>query len=134
MKLKTQMKTNNCGELNLNHVNQEVTLSGWVSTVRDLGGILFIELRDRSGFFQIVANLQINPDVHKSLEKVRSEYVITVKGKVTRRPEETYNEKYPTGQVEMYPDSVKILSESKVLPFVLAVFSFLLYCILRSVR
>ena len=107
------MKTNNCGELNLSFENQEVTLSGWVSTVRDLGGILFIELRDRSGFFQIVANPQVNPEVHKILEKVRSEYVITAKGKVTKRPEETYNEKYPTGQVEMYPTSVEILSESK---------------------
>ena len=117
--IKTKMKDHNCGELNLNNINEEVTLSGWVSTVRDLGGILFIELRDRSGFFQLVANPQINPDVHKVFEKVRSEYVITVKGKVTRRPEETYNEKYATGQVEMYPESVEILSESKVLPFVL---------------
>ena len=105
--------------MNLALENQEVVLSGWVSTVRDLGGILFIELRDRSGFFQIVVNPQVNPEVHKVLEKVRSEYVITAKGKVTRRPEETYNEKYPTGQVEMYPESVEILSESKVLPFVL---------------
>ena len=117
--LVTKMKTHNCGELNLNYVNEEVTLSGWVSCVRDLGGILFIELRDRSGFFQIVANPQINPQVHKVLEKVRSEYVITAKGKVTKRPEETYNEKYATGQVEMYPESVEILSEAKVLPFVL---------------
>ena len=117
--MKTRMKTNNCGELNLSNLNEEVTLSGWVSTVRDLGGILFIELRDRSGFFQLVANPQVNPDVHKVFEKVRSEYVIMVKGKVTKRPEETYNEKYPTGQVEMYPESVEILAESKVLPFVL---------------
>ncbi len=117
--LVTKMKSHNCGELNLNNINQEVTLSGWVACVRDLGGILFVELRDRSGFFQIVANPQINPQVHSVLEKVRSEYVITVKGKVTRRPEETYNEKYATGQVEMYPESVEILSESKVLPFVL---------------
>lgn len=115
----TKMKSHNCGELNLNNINQEVTLSGWVACVRDLGGILFVELRDRSGFFQIVANPQINPQVHKVLEKVRSEYVITVKGKVTRRPEETYNEKYATGQVEMYPESIEVLSESKVLPFVL---------------
>ena len=105
--------------MNLALENQEVVLSGWVSTVRDLGGILFIELRDRSGFFQIVANPQVNPEVHKVLERVRSEYVITARGKVTKRPEETYNEKYPTGQVEMYPESVEILSESKVLPFVL---------------
>ena len=118
-KLKTRMKSNNCGELNLSNLNEEVTLSGWVSTVRDLGGILFIELRDRSGFFQLVANPQINPEVHKAFEKIRSEYVIMVKGKVTKRPEETYNEKYPTGQVEMYPESVEVLAESKVLPFVL---------------
>ena len=108
--MKTRMKTNNCGELNLSNLNEEITLSGWVSTVRDLGGILFIELRDRSGFFQLVANPQVNPEVHKIFEKVRSEYVIMVKGKVTKRPEETYNEKYPTGQVEMYPESVEILA------------------------
>ncbi|MBO7672544.1 aspartate--tRNA ligase [bacterium] len=113
------MKTRNCGELNLNNIGEEVTLSGWASTIRDLGGILFVELRDRSGFFQIVANPQINPEVHKVLEHVRTEYVLTVKGKISRRPEETYNEKYPTGQVEMYPETIEILSESKVLPFVL---------------
>lgn len=108
-----------CGELNLNNLDQEVTLCGWVSTVRDLGGILFIELRDRSGFFQLVANPQINPQVHEIFSKLRSEYVIQARGKVSRRPEETYNDKYPTGQVEMYPEGVNILSESKVLPFVL---------------
>ena len=89
----TKMKDHNCGELNLNSIDKEVTLSGWVSTIRDLGGILFIELRDRSGHFQLVANPQINPDVHQVFSKVRSEYVITVKGKVSKRPEETYNEK-----------------------------------------
>ena len=117
--IKTMFKDHECGKLNLANVNETVVLSGWVSTVRDLGGILFVELRDRSGFFQIVANPQINPQVHKVLEQVRTEYVIKVSGKVTKRPEETYNEKYPTGQVEMYPESVEILSESKVLPFVL---------------
>ena len=115
----TKLKNHNCGELNLNNLNEEVTLSGWASTIRDLGGILFVELRDRTGFFQLVANPQINPQVHKVFEKLRSEYVICVKGKVTRRPEETYNEKYATGQVEMYPESVEILSEAKTLPFVL---------------
>ena len=117
--MKTSMKSMSCGELNLSNLDQEVTLCGWVSTVRDLGGILFIELRDRSGFFQLVANPQINPEVHEIFSRLRSEYVIQAKGKVSRRPEETYNDKYPTGQVEMYPDSVNILSESKVLPFVL---------------
>ena len=113
------MKNKECGTLNLSNIDEEITLSGWVSTIRDLGGILFIELRDRSGFFQLVANPQINPDVHKAFEKIKSEYVITVKGKVSKRPEETYNEKYPTGQVEMYPDYVEVLSEAKTLPFVL---------------
>ncbi|MFI3300921.1 MAG: aspartate--tRNA ligase [Candidatus Gastranaerophilales bacterium] len=117
--IKTKLKDHNCGELNLANIGEEITFSGWVSTVRDLGGILFIELRDRSGLFQLVTNPQINPDVHKIVEKIRSEFVITVKGKITRRPEETYNEKHATGQVEMYPDFVEVLSEAKVLPFIL---------------
>ena len=117
--IKTKFKDHECGKLNLTNVDQQVTLSGWVSTIRDLGGILFVELRDRSGFFQIVANPQINPQIHKVLETVKTEYVITVSGKVSKRPEETYNEKYPTGQVEMYPETIEVLSESKVLPFVL---------------
>ena len=117
--IKTNYKDHECGKLNLSNVGQTVTLSGWVSTIRDLGGILFVELRDRSGFFQIVANPQINPEIHKVLEKVRSEYVIKVSGEISKRPEETYNEKYPTGQVEMYPKSIEVLSEAKTLPFVL---------------
>lgn len=117
--IKTKFKDHECGKLNLSNVDETITLSGWVSTIRDLGGILFVELRDRSGFFQIVANPQINPQIHKVLEHVKTEYVITVSGKVSKRPEETYNEKYPTGQVEMYPESIEILSESKVLPFIL---------------
>lgn len=117
--IQTKYKTNNCGELNLNNLNQEITLSGWVACVRDLGGIIFIELRDRTGLFQLVSDPQINPHVHSTFEKLRNEFVVTVKGKVTRRPEETYNEKYATGQVEMYPDFIEILSEAKVLPFTL---------------
>lgn len=118
-KMKTKYKSNNCGELNLNNINEEVTLSGWASCVRDLGGMIFIEIRDRSGLFQLVSDPQANPEVHKIFEGIKTEYVITVKGKITRRPEETYNEKYATGQVEMYPSSVEILSEAKVLPFAL---------------
>ena len=117
--MQLRMKTNNCGELNLSNLNQEVTLSGWVDCVRDLGGMIFIELRDRTGFFQLVSDPQKNPEIHKVFEKVRSEYVITIKGKVTRRPEETYNDKLPTGQVEVYPDFVEVLSEAKPVPFVL---------------
>lgn len=117
--MQTKYKSNNGGELNLDNLNQEVTLSGWVACVRDLGGIIFVELRDRTGLFQLVSDPQINPQVHSTFEKLRSEFVVTVKGKVTRRPEETYNEKYVTGQVEMYPEFIEILSEAKVLPFTL---------------
>lgn len=117
--MQTKFKSNNCGELNLNNLNQEVTLSGWVACVRDLGGIIFVELRDRTGFFQLVSDPQVNPEAHKTFEKLKTEFVVTVKGKVTRRPEETYNEKYATGQVEMYPESIEVLSEAKVLPFAL---------------
>lgn len=115
--MQTKYKSNNCGELNLDNLNQEITLSGWVSCVRDLGGIIFVELRDRTGLFQLVSDPQVNPQVHKTFEKLRDEFVVTVKGKITRRPEETYNEKHATGQVEMYPEFIEILSESKVLPF-----------------
>ena len=117
--LTTKIKSKNCGELNLNNIGEEVTLSGWAAVIRDIGGIIFIELRDRSGFFQIVANPQVNPDVHNIFAKVKTESVITIRGKVTRRPEETYNEKYATGQVEMYPEHVEILSLAQALPFVL---------------
>lgn len=117
--IQTKYKSSDCGVLNLDNLNQEVTLSGWIACVRDLGGIIFVELRDRTGLFQLVSDPQINPQVHKTFEKLRDEYVVTVKGKITRRPEETYNEKYATGQVEMYPESIEILSESKVLPFML---------------
>ena len=102
-KLKTSMKSTNCGELNLNNLDKELTLCGWVSTVRDLGGILFIELRDRSGFFQLVANPQINPQVHEVFSKLKSEYVIQVHGRVSKRPEETYNENILQDRLKCIP-------------------------------
>ena len=82
--IKTKFKDHECGKLNLANIDETVTLSGWVSCIRDLGGILFVELRDRSGFFQIVANPQINPQIHKVLEHVKTEYVIKVSGKVSK--------------------------------------------------
>ena len=117
--MKIKLKSHNCGELTAKNIGDEVTLSGWVSTVRDLGGIIFVELRDRTGFFQLVADPQINPDVHAVFSKVKTESVINIKGKVTMKPEETYNDKLPTGEVETYPTYVQVLSEAKTLPFVL---------------
>ena len=117
--MKTALKSHNCGQITAKNIGEEVTLSGWVSCVRDLGGIIFVELRDRTGFFQLVADPQINPDIHNIFSKLKTESVSTVKGKVTMRPEETYNDKLPTGEVETYATYAKILSESKTLPFVL---------------
>ncbi len=117
--IKLSMKTNNCGEITLKDENKEMTLCGWVATIRDLGGIIFIELRDRSGLFQLVADPQINKNVHDVFSTLKNEYVIKIKGVVSKRPDETYNEKLPTGEVEIYPNDVEILSKAKLLPFLL---------------
>ncbi len=108
-----------CTELNETHIGKETTLAGWASTIRDLGGIIFVELRDKTGLFQLVADPQVNPQVHEVLSKVKSEYVIQVTGKVSKRPDETINNKLKTGTIEMYPAEVKILSSAQTLPFVL---------------
>ena len=116
-KLQTSMKTNYNEDLTIDDIGKTVTLAGWVSAVRDLGGIIFVELRDRSGFFQVVADPQINPDVHAVFSKLKDEYVIQVTGKITKRPPETYNPVLATGEIEIYPTDVNIISEAKLLPF-----------------
>ena len=116
-KLQTSMKTNYNEDLTIDDIGKIVTLAGWVSAVRDLGGIIFVELRDRSGFFQVVADPQINPEVHAVFSKLKDEYVIQVTGKITKRPPETYNPVLATGEIEIYPTDVKIISEAKLLPF-----------------
>lgn len=116
-KLQTSMKTNYNEDLTIDDIGKTVTLAGWVSAVRDLGGIIFVELRDRSGFFQVVADPQINPEVHAVFSKLKDEYVIQVTGKITKRPPETYNPVLATGEIEIYPTDVNIISEAKLLPF-----------------
>ncbi len=112
-------KKQSCTDLNENFIGQVAVLAGWASTIRDLGGIIFVELRDKTGLFQLVADPQINPEVHKILSKIKPEYVIQVKGKVSKRPDDTINDKLKTGTIEIYPDEVKILSAAQTLPFVL---------------
>ena len=112
-------KKQSCTEINENWIGKEAVLAGWASTIRDLGGIIFVELRDRSGLFQIVADPKINPQVYETFQKLKSEYVIQVKGKVSKRPDDTINEKLQTGTIEMYPDEIKILSAAKTLPFII---------------
>ncbi len=98
-------------------VEQDVVVSGWVDTRRDLGGIIFVELRDSRGSVQIVADPQKNPEVHKVFEKLRSEFVIACKGPVTKRPDGSENTSMKSGAVEIYPTSVEILNTAKALPF-----------------
>jgi aspartyl-tRNA synthetase len=117
MDTKSSMKSHYCEDVTINDIGKEITLAGWVSAVRDLGGIIFIELRDKTGFFQVVADPQVNSNVHAVFSKLKDEYVIQVKGIVSKRPEETYNKELTTGEIEMYPTEVNILSEAKLLPF-----------------
>ena len=112
-------KKQNCTEITEDFIGQECQLAGWVSTVRDLGGIIFVEIRDRSGLFQVVADPKINPEVYETFGKLRSEFVVQVKGIVSKRPDDTINQRLKTGTIEIYPNEIKILSSSKTLPFVL---------------
>ena len=113
----TSMKTDYCGGLRAEDIGRKVTLAGWVDTVRDLGGIIFVELRDKSGFFQFVSDPEKNPNVYQTIKSLKSEYVVQVEGEISKRPPETYNPKLPTGEVEMYPENITILAKSDILPF-----------------
>ncbi|TMC67924.1 MAG: aspartate--tRNA ligase [Chloroflexi bacterium] len=111
------LRTHTCGELRSSHAGKTVTLAGWVHTRRDHGELTFIDLRDRYGLTQIVANAKANPEAHKLLGKVRNEWVLRVSGEVRPRPEGTKNPKLPTGDVEIVAGEVEVLNESKTPPF-----------------
>ncbi len=112
------MRTNCCGDLRAEHIDKTVTLFGWVDRRRDHGGVIFIDLRDRTGTVQIVSDPQRTPDSYNDAETLRSEYVVKIIGKVFQRPEASLNPKLPTGEVEIYADSIELLNNvSKQLPF-----------------
>lgn len=110
-------RTGYCGDLDKKDVNREVTLLGWVQRRRDLGGLIFIELRDRQGIVQVVFNPEINPTAHEKAQSLRSEYVAGIKGKVVSRPEGTANPKLRTGEIEVVANELKILNTAKTPPF-----------------
>lgn len=111
-------RTHYCGEINENNIDQSVRLVGWVDTVRNHGGVVFIDLRDRSGIVQVVVEELKNPEAYEIADKVKPEYVIAVEGKVRRRPEGTENPKLPTGFVEVVADKVLLLNTAhQPLPF-----------------
>lgn len=111
------MKTIGCGTVTKKHLAQEITLAGWVHRRRDHGGLIFIDLRDRSGLMQLVFNPETNKDSHALAHELRSEYVISVIGKVIRRTEQTINPSMPTGEFELVVSSLTILNAAKTLPF-----------------
>lgn len=110
-------RTHFCGDLNNGMIGHTITINGWVQVSRDLGGIIFIEVRDRSGLLQIVADPQVNPDVHKVLNSLRNEAVITATGTLTKRPDDTLNPNHITGDIEIYPTAVQVINRSKTPPF-----------------
>ena len=110
-------RTVTCGELRKIHMGQTVTLTGWVDTRRDLGGLIFIDLRDRYGKTQIAFSPERNSTALETAKTLRSEYVISVTGIVSHRPEGTDNPEVPTGEVEVDVNEVTILNKSETPPF-----------------
>jgi len=110
-------KSHTCGELRREHAGQTVTLSGWVHRRRDHGGLTFIDLRDRFGIVQVVANPETAPDAHSRLGPVRNEWVLQIVGAVRPRPDGMQNPDLPTGEIEIEIQSVVILNPAKSPPF-----------------
>ncbi|MGA9383181.1 MAG: aspartate--tRNA ligase [Phormidium sp.] len=112
------MRTHYCGQLRSYNVGETVTLYGWVDRRRDHGGVVFLDLRDRSGIVQIVSDPARTPNSYQLAEKMRNEYVVKVTGRVTPRPEDSLNPRIPTGEVEVYADELELLNQVyKQMPF-----------------
>jgi aspartyl-tRNA synthetase len=108
-------RTHNCGELNMQHTGEQVMLSGWVQKSRDLGGMTFVDLRDRYGITQLVFNMETDSGLCKLARKLGREYVIKVEGKVAERSNK--NPQIPTGEIEILVDKLEILNRSVTPPF-----------------
>ncbi|AZR73086.1 aspartate--tRNA ligase [Anoxybacter fermentans] len=107
-------RTHHCGDLRKDNVGEEVTIMGWVQRRRDLGGLIFIDLRDRSGLVQVVFNPEDNQEVFTKAEKLRSEYVVAIEGQVQERPQKNPN--LATGEIEVHAKYLRILDEAKTPP------------------
>lgn len=108
-----------CGDVPEQAIGEKVVIKGWVQRRRDLGGLIFIDLRDRAGIIQIVFNPEFSQEALATAEKIRSEYVLSVEGTVVARAEGTYNDHLKTGKIEVQAENVTILNESKTPPFVI---------------
>ncbi len=110
------MRTHYCGELNEKHIDQTVTLAGWVHRRRDHGGVIFLDMRDRDGLVQVVIDPD-TPDAFSQADKSRSEYVLKITGRVRRRYAGTENANMPTGMIEVLGKDIEILAQSETPPF-----------------
>ncbi|KDP12975.1 aspartate--tRNA ligase [Staphylococcus chromogenes] len=110
-------RTTYCGLITESYLGQEVTLKGWVHNRRDLGGLIFVDVRDREGVVQVVFNPDFSKEALAIAERIRSEYVVEIKGTVTKRDEETINPKIKTGQVEVQASEITIINKSETPPF-----------------
>ncbi|KRE74717.1 aspartate--tRNA ligase [Paenibacillus sp. Soil750] len=111
------LKTHHCGQLTKAHVGETVILNGWVQVRRDFGGLLFIDLRDRSGLIQTVFSPNFSGDALAIADRARNEYVLAVKGKVVERDAETVNKNIPTGEIEIQVTEIEIMNAAKTPPF-----------------
>jgi aspartyl-tRNA synthetase len=111
------LRTHTCGELNNSNVSQKVVLAGWVNSVRNHGGLIFVDLRDRYGFTQVKFDQTSNNEAADMAEKLHDEWVIKVTGEVKARPADMVNAKTATGEIEVIASEIEILSQAKVLPF-----------------
>ncbi|PZO36791.1 MAG: aspartate--tRNA ligase [Pseudanabaena frigida] len=115
------MRSNYCGHLNAEQIGQTVSLCGWIDRRRDHGGVIFLDLRDRTGVLQIVSDPQRTPASYELAGEMRNEYVVRIIGKVSKRPDESLNPKLATGEVEIYAESIELLNAvSKPLPFLIS--------------
>ncbi|MFA6417285.1 MAG: aspartate--tRNA ligase [Patescibacteria group bacterium] len=111
------LRTHTCGELTASHVGQVVTLAGWVNSARNLGGLMFIDLRDHYGLVQTKVDPLANQAAAAIAEKLHSEWVVKIKGQVAARPEEMKNPKMATGEIEIIVSEIEVLSQAQVMPF-----------------
>ncbi len=111
------MRDKGCGEITADDIGKEIKVTGWVFRRRDHGGLVFIDLRDRSGIVQVVFNPEISDNVHRLAHNLRDEFVVQISGVVNKRPEGTENPNIPTGLVEIIAKGLSILNESRPLPF-----------------
>ena len=110
-------RTHYCGEVTGKDIGDRVRVAGWVDSTRDHGGVVFVDLRDRSGKVQVVFSPEISEELVEKAKRLRDEYVIAVEGEVRRRPPGTENPKLKTGQIEIYAEKLQILNKSLPLPF-----------------